>query len=285
MIAGPWLRELRRRVRVRSSTRFRTYGLQQHRGDPREQEEDHRRLRADRRRRLRRFPDGRTHPDGHSRPARHANGADQRTGLPEIQPPAETPAEPVTAEASQALTALEQLAIAQPIQTPYNEKAFGPRWADIDRNGCDTRNDVLKRDLVDVTTKPGTRDCVILTGVLHDPYTGQTINFTRGVATSSDVQIDHVIPKAWAWRQGAADWDQEKRTQFANDPLNLLAVDGTTNTSKNDRGPSLWMPPVESYHCLYAERFVQVLDTYDLTVSPEDHAALQGELSSCTGGE
>lgn len=204
---------------------------------------------------------------------------------PEIQPPAETPAEPVTAEASQALTALEQLAIAQPIQTPYNEKAFGPRWADIDRNGCDTRNDVLKRDLVDVTTKPGTRDCVILTGVLHDPYTGQSINFTRGVATSSDVQIDHVIPKAWAWRQGAADWDQEKRTQFANDPLNLLAVDGTTNTSKNDRGPSLWMPPVESYHCLYAERFVQVLDTYDLSVSPEDHAALQGELSSCTGGE
>ena len=204
---------------------------------------------------------------------------------PEIQPPAETPAEPVTAEASQALTALEQLAIAQPIQTPYDRGQFGQRWADIDRNGCDQRNDVLKRDLVEVTTKPGTRDCVILTGVLLDPYTGQTIAFTRGESTSTAVQIDHVVPLAWAWRQGAADWTEDTREQLANDPLNLLAVDGPTNASKSDQGPSLWMPPVESYHCLYAERFVQVLDTYDLTVSPEDHAALQGELSSCTGGE
>jgi hypothetical protein len=208
---------------------------------------------------------------------------------PETQPPAEAPAEApaesVTAEAGQALTALEQLAIAQPIQTPYDRRQFGQRWADIDRNGCDQRNDVLKRDLVDVTTKPGTRDCVILTGVLLDPYTGLTIDFTRGEATSTDVQIDHVVPLAWAWRQGAADWTEDKREQLANDPLNLLAVDGPTNASKSDQGPALWMPPLESYHCLYAERFVQVLDTYDLTVSPEDHAALQIELSSCTGGE
>jgi hypothetical protein len=204
---------------------------------------------------------------------------------PEIQPPAEAPAEPITAEARQALTAVEQLAIAQPIQTPYDRRQFGQRWADIDRNGCDQRNDILKRDLVDVTTKPGTRDCVILTGMLLDPYTGQTIAFTRGESTSTDVQIDHVVPLAWAWRQGAADWTEDKREQLANDPLNLLAVDGPTNASKSDQGPALWLPPAESYHCLYAERFVQVLDTYGLTVSPEDHAALQSELSSCTGGE
>lgn len=215
-----------------------------------------------------------------------ASPAPASTSVPaEPEGPAEQPAGPVTPEATVALTALEQLVIAQPIQTPYNRDLFGQRWADLDRNGCDQRNDVLKRDLVDVTTKPGTRDCVILTGVLHDPYTGQIIDFTRGQGTSEQVQIDHIVPLAWAWRQGAADWTEEQREQLANDPINLLAVDGPTNSSKSDKGPSLWMPPSEGYHCLYAERFVQVLDTYDLTVSPEDHSALQVELSSCTGGE
>ena len=204
---------------------------------------------------------------------------------PEIQPPTETPAGPITPEANHALTRLEQLTIAQPVQTPYDRRQFGQRWADIDRNGCDQRNDVLKRDLTDVTTKPGTHDCVILSGVLLDPYTGQKVNFTRGESTSIDVQIDHVVPLAWAWRQGASEWTEDKREQLANDPLNLLAVDGTSNASKSDQGPALWMPPSEDYHCSYVERFVQVLDAYNLTVTTEDHAAMQSELSSCTGDE
>ena len=200
-------------------------------------------------------------------------------------PTSAPPAGPVTPEAGQAIAALEQITIALPDQTPYDRRQFGQAWADVDRNGCDTRNDVLRRDLVDTTLKPGTRDCVVLTGVLHDPYTGQTIDFTRGQGTSELVQIDHIVPLAWAWRQGAADWTEEKRQQLANDPLNLLAVDGHTNTSKSYKGPALWMPPSEGYRCSYVERFVQVLDSYDLTVTTEDHAALQSELSSCTGGE
>lgn len=207
------------------------------------------------------------------------------TAVPTSAPPAEQPAGPVTPEAGQAIAALEQITIALPDQTPYDRRQFGQAWADVDRNGCDTRNDVLRRDLVDTTLKPGTRDCVVLTGVLHDPYTGKTIDFTRGQGTSELVQIDHVVPLAWAWRQGAADWTEEKRQQLANDPLNLLAVDGPTNTSKSDQGPALWMPPSEGYRCPYVERFVQVLDSYDLTVTTEDHAALQSELSSSTGGE
>mgnify|MGYP001092140895 FL=1 len=207
------------------------------------------------------------------------------TAVPTSAPQAEQPAGPVTPEAEQAIAALEQIPIALPDQTPYDRRQFGQAWADVDRNGCDTRNDVLRRDLVDTTLKPGTRDCVVLTGVLHDPYTGKTIDFTRGQGTSELVQIDHVVPLAWAWRQAAADWTEEKRQQLANDPLNLLAVDGPTNTSKSDQGPALWMPPSEGYHCSYVERFVQVLDSYDLTVTTEDHAALQSELSSCTGGE
>lgn len=195
------------------------------------------------------------------------------------------PAAPLTQEADQAIAQLEQLTIAEPLQTPYNRDAFGQRWADIDRNGCDTRNDVLRRDLVDVTTKPGTRDCVILTGTLHDPYTGTTISFVRGQGTSELVQIDHVIPLAWAWRNGAADWTDEHREQFANDGINLAAVDGSANQSKSDRGPAIWMPPSSAYHCSYAVRFVQVLDTYDLTIPGEDAAALQSTLSSCSASE
>jgi hypothetical protein len=207
------------------------------------------------------------------------------TAAPTPASPAEQLAGPVTPEAGQAIDALDQITIALPDQTPYDRRQFGQAWADVDRNGCDTRNDVLRRDLVDTTLKPGTRDCVVLTGVLHDPYTGQTIDFTRGQGTSELVQIDHIVPLAWAWRQGAADWTEQKRKQLANDPLNLLAVDGPTNTSKSDQGPALWMPPSEGYRCSYVERFVQVLDSYDLTVTAEDHAALQSELSSCTGGE
>ncbi|MFH8253274.1 HNH endonuclease family protein [Microbacterium sp. B2969] len=200
--------------------------------------------------------------------------------------PAEVqPAGPVTADAAQAITELDHVTVAPPQQTPYDRRQFGQAWADVDRNGCDTRNDVLRRDLVDTTLKPGTHDCVVLSGVLHDPYTGKTIDFTRGQGTSELVQIDHVVPLAWAWRQGAADWTEAKRQQLANDPLNLLAVDGPTNTAKSDQGPALWMPPSSSYRCSYAERFVQVLNTYDLTIPAEDHTALQRELTSCTGGK
>lgn len=196
-----------------------------------------------------------------------------------------TPAAALTPEAGQALVQLDQLTVAEPQQTPYNRDAFGQRWADVDRNGCDTRNDILRRDLVEVTTKPGTRDCVILTGTLHDPYTGTTISFTRGQGTSELVQIDHVIPLAWAWRNGAADWTDERREQFANDAINLAAVDGSANQSKSDRGPALWMPPASGYHCSYAIGFVQVLDSYDLTVPTEDATALRSTLTSCSTTE
>ena len=201
-----------------------------------------------------------------------------------VAPTAEpaSPVVPLTPEASQALTQLEQLTIAEPLQTPYNRDAFGQRWADVDRNGCDTRNDILRRDLVDVTLKPGTHDCVVLTGKLHDPYTGTTISFVRGQGTSELVQIDHVIPLAWAWRNGAADWADDRREQFANDAINLAAVDGPANQSKSDRGPALWMPPAAGYHCTYAIRFVQVLTTYDLSVPAEDAAALRSTLTSCS---
>ncbi|CAH0273547.1 HNH endonuclease family protein [Plantibacter cousiniae (nom. nud.)] len=177
--------------------------------------------------------------------------------------------------------ALADVDTAPQVATGYDRDRFGQRWADIDRNGCDTRNDVLARDLVDATFKPGTRDCVVLTGVLHDLYTGSTIDFQRGERSSQLVQIDHVVPLAWGWRHGGNTWTEQQREQFANDPINLQAVDGATNSSKSDSGPGDWMPPAAASHCEYAARFVLVLMAYDLTVDDADRQALTGTLDSC----
>src|SRR4051794_11932773 len=109
-------------------------------------------------------------------------------------------------------------------RTGYERDNFGSGWVDTDRNGCDTRNDVLARDLSNETFKPGTRNCVVLTGTLADPYSGRSIAFQRGQGTSDDVQIDHVVALSDAWQKGAQAMDGGRRTAFANDPLNLLAV-------------------------------------------------------------
>ncbi len=196
--------------------------------------------------------------------------------------PTLAPAE-ISADAAETLSQLEQLVVAEADdQDSYQRDEFGQRWADIDRNGCDQRNDALAAALENITTKPGTHDCVVLTGTLHDPYTGLTIAFQRGQGTSELVQVDHIVPLAWAWRQGADEWDETQREHFANDPINLQATDGSANQSKSDRGPANWMPPNADYGCMYAARFVDVLTTYQLTINAADHTALSAQLASCT---
>ena len=107
-------------------------------------------------------------------------------------PPADVPVGPSTGStAAAALAALPVKGRAP--KSGYERDRFGQRWADIDRNGCDQRNDVLARDLAAATFEPGTRDCVVRTGVLTDPYTGTTVTFVRGQDTSDDVPIDHVV--------------------------------------------------------------------------------------------
>lgn len=160
----------------------------------------------------------------------------------------------------------------------YKRDRFGPAWADTDGNGCDTRNDILARDLTKIT-----RDnrCRVLTGVLADPYTGKTIVFERGEKTSQAVQIDHIVPLSMAWQSGAWKWGDADREQFANDPLNLLAVDGPTNNAKGGRGPSRWLPPAESAHCDYAKSYVAVMTKYSLTIEDADRKALNAILLRC----
>ncbi|TFV88625.1 DUF1524 domain-containing protein [Blastococcus sp. CT_GayMR16] len=166
-------------------------------------------------------------------------------------------------------------------RTGYDRDLFGEGWVDVDRNGCDTRNDVLARDLTDETFKPGTNDCVVATGIVADPYSGRTIPFQRGQDTSDDVQIDHVVALSDAWQKGAQSLDTTQRTAFANDPLNLLAVDGPLNQQKSDGDAATWLPPNRSYRCAYVARQVAVKIRYDLWATQAESDAIATILTSC----
>ena len=181
-----------------------------------------------------------------------------------------------------ALAALATLAVkGRAPKTGYDRSLFGQAWADVDRNGCDTRNDVLRRDLAPYVLKSGTNGCLVLSGTLHDPYTGMTIAFVRGRSTSSTVQIDHVVPLSDAWQKGAQQWSTPRRTGFANDLLNLLAVDGLTNQRKSDGDAATWLPPNKAYRCSYAARQLAVKAKYGLWVTSAERDALGRILATC----
>jgi len=166
-------------------------------------------------------------------------------------------------------------------KTGYDRALFGQAWADVDRNGCDTRNDVLRRDLSSFVLKTGTYGCLVLSGTLLDPYTGTTIAFLRGQSTSAKVQIDHVVALSDAWQKGAQPWSTSRRTAFANDSLNLLAVDGPTNARKGDGDAATWLPPNKAYRCSYAARQVAVKAKYGLWVTGAERDALARILVTC----
>jgi hypothetical protein len=191
------------------------------------------------------------------------------------------PAPARTGDAAQALAALPVKGRAP--RTGYQRAEFGQRWGDVDRDGCDQRNQVLARDLVDETFKPGTRGCVVLTGVLADPFTGRTIAFARGRDTSDEVQIDHVVALSNAWQTGAQQLGPEVRELLGNDPLNLLAVDGRTNQSKGDGDAATWLPPARSYRCAYVARQVAVKAKYELWVTAAERDAIARILGGCPG--
>ncbi|WP_374971378.1 HNH endonuclease family protein [Terrabacter sp. BE26] len=172
-------------------------------------------------------------------------------------------------------------------RTGYDWSAFGPSWTDdVDvaggHNGCDTRNDVLRRDLTAVRLKPGTRGCVVLAGALADLYTGRAISFVRGRASSSQVQIDHVVALGDAWVTGAQQLTVSERAALANDPLELLAVDGRTNSAKRDADAASWLPPNKAFRCGYVARQVAVKARYRLWVTPAEKASIARVLGTCS---
>ncbi|NMD97258.1 DUF1524 domain-containing protein [Rhodococcus sp. BL-253-APC-6A1W] len=194
-----------------------------------------------------------------------------------------------TSSMSAALSRLTEIPIkGRAPKTGYDRDLFGQAWSDdvsveFGHNGCDTRNDILRRDLVDIAYKPGTRDCVVASGTLHDVYTGTTIAFTRGQDTSTAVQIDHVVALSDAWQKGAQQLDPETRANFANDPRNLQAVDGPTNSRKGDGDAATWLPPHRPYRCTYVARQVQVKAEYGLWVTQAEHDAMVRILTECGG--
>ena len=190
---------------------------------------------------------------------------------------------------AEALTALDSLEVkGRAPMTGYEREEFGHAWSDdvaveFGHNGCDTRNDILRRDLdpESLMLKEGTHDCVALSGILHDPYSGQDIEFQRGAQTSRAVQIDHVVALADAWQKGAQQWSPEKRRNFANDPRNLLAVDGPLNQQKGAGDTATWLPPNKGFRCEYARRIVEVKATYGIWVTEAEKDALTRLLHAC----
>ena len=164
-------------------------------------------------------------------------------------------------------------------KTGYSRAQF-PHWSDLDRNGCDARNDILKRDLTEVVFKVGTRDCKVLSGVLLDPFSNKVLTFT---SVKSAVDIDHVVALSNAWQTGAAYFDKNTRSQIANDPLNLLAVDAKLNRQKGDGDAATWLPPNKAFRCEYVSRQVSVKAKYSLWVTPPEKEAITRVLNQCIG--
>lgn len=171
-------------------------------------------------------------------------------------------------------------------KTGYERELFGQAWSDDvtvagGHNGCDTRNDILARDLDNIVFKEGTRDCVVLTGTLADPFSAELIEFQRGKGTSQAVQIDHMVALSDAWQKGAQQLSEEERRNFANDPLNLQAVKGSLNSQKGDGDAATWLPPNVAYRCEYVARQIVVKQEYRLWVTAAERDAMDRELSRC----
>jgi hypothetical protein len=179
-----------------------------------------------------------------------------------------------------AVTALNKLEVkGRAPKTGYTRSQF-PHWSDPDRNGCDARNDILKRDLTDITYKEGTRDCKVIAGQLLDPFSGKVIIFSP---TKVVIDIDHVVALSNAWQTGAAYFDKNIRLLIANDPINLLAVDAKLNRQKGDGDAATWLPPNKSFRCEYVARQVAVKSKYKLWVTEPEKVAITKILSSCVG--
>ena len=166
-------------------------------------------------------------------------------------------------------------------KTGYTRAQFGPAWADVDRNGCDTRNDILKRDLSAITFRAKTRNCVVESATLVDRYSGETISFVKGNLSSMDVQIDHVVALSNAWQTGAFKLSAIERKALANDPLNLFAVKGRLNSQKGDGDAATWLPPLKSFRCTYIAQQIAVKAKYSLWVTTPEKAAMTSILSAC----
>lgn len=184
----------------------------------------------------------------------------------------------LTTVSSPAGEALQSLPIkGRAPKTGYTRIAFSEGWDS--KATCDVRNLILARDMTNISYVHGT--CKVASGTLLDPYTAKTIAFTRGLDTSDDVQIDHVVALSDAWQKGAQQLTYEQRHQLANDPLELLAVDGAANQQKGDADAATWLPPNKAFRCSYVARQIAVKKKYSLWVTRSEYDAMAKVLSTC----
>jgi len=205
-----------------------------------------------------------------------ANSAPTKIAVPKAATP-----KPSTGR-STAVTALASLEVkGRAPKTGYSREQFGSSWRDLDRNGCDQRNDVLRRDLREFTLKEGTHGCLVLSGTLTSWYTGEVIHFVRGQGTSHAVQIDHVVALSDAWQKGAQKLSGAQREALANDFLELRAVDGHSNGSKSDNDAASWLPPRRASWCGLIARQIAVKKKYGLWVTKAEHDSMAQILERC----
>jgi hypothetical protein len=190
-------------------------------------------------------------------------------GMP-VTAAAEPPGIPVESTARAQLA--ELVVQADGSQAGYDRDRF-PHWSSQGDN-CNTREVVLERDGSDVSSGA---DCYPDSGSWYSPYDGQTWS------EPADVDIDHVVPLAEAWRSGAADWTDSKRERFANDldSPQLIAVTDNVNQEKSDQSPDEWKPPSTSYWCTYAKMWITVKHEWQLTVESGEKTALASMLDRC----
>ncbi len=190
------------------------------------------------------------------------------------------PTQSTSANEPTALAVLNQLEVkGRAPKTGYSRAAF-THWSDLNRDGCDSRNEILKRDLTQIVFKTGTRDCKVISGQLLDPFSGKTLIFS---SSKSTVDIDHLVSLSNAWQTGAAYFDKKTRESLANDPLNLLAVDAKLNRQKGDGDAATWLPPLKSFRCKYVAIQVAVKAKYLLWVTSAEREAIIKVLDNCPG--
>jgi hypothetical protein len=195
------------------------------------------------------------------------------------QAPAPSPQQVQPGTASPAGDALRLVSIkGRAPKTGYVRTQFSNGWQDL--GSCDVRNYILARDM-DSEVLQSPTDCTVISGTLQDPYTAKTIAFVRGSSSSSKVQIDHVVALSDAWQKGAQQLSPTSRYQLANDPLNLLAVDGQANNNKSDGDAATWLPPNKNYRCQYVARQIAVKRKYSLWITQAEHDAMQRILGDC----
>ncbi|MFC7308537.1 HNH endonuclease family protein [Streptomyces monticola] len=182
-------------------------------------------------------------------------------------------APPTPVDAATARTYLGQLTEqAEGSSDGYSREKF-PHWS-AQEGACNTRETVLKRDGKDVEQDSS---CAATSGSWFSEYDGETWT------AAADVDIDHIVPLAEAWRSGASSWTTDQREGFANDLTRpqLIAVTDNVNQEKGDKDPAEWLPPKSSYNCVYARMWVETKHHYEMTVDSAEKKALEGVLNGC----